>query len=574
MPLAPQITNTPEDIVVKNFSISAVSYTSSTATYTANSHTFATGDTVIVSGLVPDGYNGTFTIASIATNTFTVANSTNSTVTTATGDAYSADNTDFDQSDTSIVYKPNNEDVTDLINTNSSVAAAYAAAIQAQSDAATAITNANTAIANAATAYAQANTATFNAGVAQSTADGKNKVHYSTSGPSGSGVNGDIWFVLNGSQNVTAQYTYQSGSWVQNQITSTVIANLDAGRITSGTITSIAMNNGSGTFSVDASGNLIASSAIITGNITATSGTFTGTVYASSGTFTGTVTATSGTFTGTIQATSGYIGNAATGWNFSASGYIRNNDGSTILYPTGGGSAYALITDRSISALNLNANGNISTVGSGNISTGTGIIYSNGTSGNRNYFSYYNTISSQSISGGYGIDSDWAPNSDNTYNLGQATSAGYSANRRWQRLYSNNTTISTSDIRAKKDISDSPLGLDFITSLRPVNYRWITGNQKVVKDADGNGIVIGETAEGKPIYQMEEIPGKRLHYGFIAQEVKAALDASGVEDFAGWVQDDTSDPNSTQSLSYEQFIAPLVKAVQELTNRVKQLEGK
>jgi hypothetical protein len=73
---------------------------------------------------------------------------------------------------------------------------------------------------------------------------------------------------------------------------------------------------------------------------------------------------------------------------------------------------------------------------------------------------------------------------------------------------------------------------------------------------------------------MKSIPGKRLHYGFIAQEVKAALDESGVEDFAGWVQDDLTNPESTQSLSYEQFIAPLVKAVQELTNRVKTLEGK
>ncbi len=91
--------------------------------------------------------------------------------------------------------------------------------------------------------------------------------------------------------------------------------------------------------------------------------------------------------------------------------------------------------------------------------TGSAIISSNGSNFNRNFFSYYNTISLQSISGGYGIDSDWAPNSDNTYNLGQATSAGYGANRRWQRLYSNNTTISTSDVRLKTDVSDSPLGL-------------------------------------------------------------------------------------------------------------------
>ena len=85
----------------------------------------------------------------------------------------------------------------------------------------------------------------------------------------------------------------------------------------------------------------------------------------------------------------------------------------------------------------------------------------------------------------------------------------------------------------------------------------------------------GQTRDenGKPIFETTEVPGVRLHYGFIAQEVKQAVDASGVEDFAGWVQDDLSNPNSTQSLSYEQFIAPLTKAVQELSARVKQLEG-
>jgi hypothetical protein len=560
MPLAPQITNTPQDIVVKNFSISAVSYTSSTATYTANGHTFAAGDTVIVSGLTPDGYNGTFTIASIATNTFTVANTTNATVTTASGDAYSADNTDFDQSDTNIVYKTNNEDVTDLINTNSSVAAAYAAAIQAQSDAATAIANANTAIANAATAYAQANTATFNAGVAQSTADGKNKVHYSTSGPSGSGVNGDIWFVLNGSQNVTAQYTYQSGSWVQNQITSTVIANLDAGRITSGTITSIAMNNGSGTFSVDASGNLIASSAIITGNITATSGTFTGTVYASSGTFTGTVTATSGTFTGTVQATSGYIGDATTGWNFSSSGYMYSNDAATVLYPKSSQSPYALVTDRGIATNTISVNSTSSTS-----ITMAGGITSNGYS----TLDRLQLVTYVNIVGGYGVNSGWGPNSNNTYDLGVGAN-----DHQWNHIYLHNAAIVNSDARLKTDIKSSPLGLDFINSLRPVAYKFISGGNKIEVDEHGEPIVIGTDKNGKPIIKTTSMPGKRTHYGLIAQEVKTALDEANVGDFGGWVIGDITNPDAYQSLAYEQFIAPLIKAVQQLTDRVKQLEGK
>jgi hypothetical protein len=67
--------------------------------------------------------------------------------------------------------------------------------------------------------------------------------------------------------------------------------------------------------------------------------------------------------------------------------------------------------------------------------------------------------------------------------------------------------------------------------------------------------------------------GQRTHYGLLAQEVKAALDREGVDDFAGWVLGDKTDPGSTQGLRYDQFIAPLIKAVQELSRRVAALEG-
>jgi hypothetical protein len=422
---------------------------------------------------------------------------------------------------------------------------------------------------------AAAQSATLAAGTAQSTADGKNKVHYSTSGPgSTANVAGDIWYQYGSSgtyaNKVIAQYTGNGGtSWTSVTVSGLVIANIDAATITTGTITAaVGINNPAGTFAVDgATGYLTCTGATVTGKVTSSDLTVTGTVTSNNATITGLLTINNAVVTGKAYITQGYLGSASTGWNFSSSGYITNNDGSTIFYPTTAGNTYVLISDRALSVGGVQSSGNI-------LTTGSAKVTAQGTSGNRCEFNYYNTISLHSISSGYGIDTDWAPNSDNTYNLGQATSAGYGANRRWQRLYSNNTTISTSDVRLKKDVSDSPLGLDFITALRPVNYRWITGRQEVVKDADGNGIIIGETPEGKPIFEMQAIPGQRLHYGFIAQEVKAVLDASGVEDFAGWVQDDTSNPDSTQSLSYEQFIAPLVKAVQELTARVKILEGK
>lgn len=420
-----------------------------------------------------------------------------------------------------------------LSTTSASAAAAQAAAATAMADAATALSAANTAYTTAVNSLQASAYAIQNPTTKQLTAiDATGLTVYVNSPTTGARV------VMNSG----GLAGYNSSGSATFSISASTGAAVFSGSVTGSTITGGTLNIG---------GNAIINSS---GYLTATGATITGTI-----------TATSGTFTGTINATSGYIGHPTTGWQFRSAGTIANNDNSTIFYPTG--NVYALITNQPIATKGIQCDGDIGT-------TGSAIISSNGSNFNRNFFSYYNTISLQSISGGYGIDSDWAPNSDNTYNLGQATSAGYGANRRWQRLYSNNTTISTSDVRLKTDVSDSPLGLDFINALRPVNYKWIVGRQEVAVDSEGKSIIIGETAEGKPIFQMDEIPGSRLHYGFIAQEVKQVLDSTDAPDFAGWVQDDLSDPDSTQSLSYEQFIAPLTKAVQELSARVVALENK
>jgi hypothetical protein len=422
-----------------------------------------------------------------------------------------------------------------LSTVNGNAAAAQAAAAAAQAEAATALAAANTAFTTAVNSLQASAYAIQNPTTKQLTSiDATGLTVYVNSPTTGARV------VMNSAG--LAGYN-SSGTATFSIVASTGAATFAGDIVTGARIIGGTMNIG-GNAIIDASGYLTATGATITG----------------------TITATSGTFTGTVNATSGYIGSPTNGWQFRSNGTLANNGNSTILYPSSATSIYAMITDRPIAVKGVQADGDIFT-------TGSSIINANGTNGTRNYFGYYNTQILQSISGGYGIDSDWSPQSDNTYNLGQATSAGYGANRRWQRLYSNNTTISTSDVNAKTDVTDSALGLDFINSLRPISYRWIVGRHEVVTDAEGNPVVIGEDSLGKPIFELQDVPGVRLHYGFIAQEVKQAVDASGVEDFAGWVLDDVNEPNSTQSLSYEQFIAPMTKAIQELSARVQQLEG-
>jgi hypothetical protein len=144
-------------------------------------------------------------------------------------------------------------------------------------------------------AYNAAIAAGTAASTAQTTADGKNKVTYSTSAPgSTANASGDIWYQYGtASPNVgriIAQYSGAGGtSWTQTTISGLVVANIDAGSITTGTISvGLGITTGTGTFTVNAlTGALFANSATITGAITATSGSFTGTITATGGTIGG-----------------------------------------------------------------------------------------------------------------------------------------------------------------------------------------------------------------------------------------------------------------------------------------------
>ncbi|PBJ11870.1 tail fiber domain-containing protein [Flavobacterium sp. ACN6] len=95
-----------------------------------------------------------------------------------------------------------------------------------------------------------------------------------------------------------------------------------------------------------------------------------------------------------------------------------------------------------------------------------------------------------------------------------------------------------SDLRLKKDIVTSPYGLDFITKLRPVNYKMKTGAQD-------------------------------LQSGFIAQEVELAANSIGY-DFNGIVK--PQNDKDFYSLRYAEFVVPLVKAVQEQQPQIEALQ--
>jgi hypothetical protein len=115
-----------------------------------------------------------------------------------------------------------------------------------------------------------------------------------------------------------------------------------------------------------------------------------------------------------------------------------------------------------------------------------------------------------------------------------------------------------SDGRFKYDVQANISGLDFITRLRPVSYKF---NTSVYSQ------YIGERADMNPGQQGQ---GENIHTGFIAQEVEEAAKA------AGFIFDGVRAPQNskdTYSLAYSQFVVPLVKAVQEQQNEIEALKS-
>ena len=150
------------------------------------------------------------------------------------------------------------------------------------------------------------------------------------------------------------------------------------------------------------------------------------------------------------------------------------------------------------------------------------------------------------------------PWSDDTYDFG-------SSGNRWDDIYATNGTIQTSDKNQKNTINTSDLGLSFVNKLKPVSYKF----------------------NGKT----------RTHYGLIAQDIETTLSdiSKSTTNFAGFIKTNLPDELYTDrdtipegkkegdvkipaytsyGLRYNEFISPLIKAVQELSAEVETLKTK
>lgn len=151
-----------------------------------------------------------------------------------------------------------------------------------------------------------------------------------------------------------------------------------------------------------------------------------------------------------------------------------------------------------------------------------------------------------------------APAIDNQMDLG-------SVNHRFKDLFLVNQPTVSSDKRNKENVEviDAGTAEAFINALEPVSF--------TLKAADS---VVTEADEEGNVQSTRGVEGKRKHMGFLAQDVKTALDESGVGDCGLWCLSDKDDPESMQGLRYDELIAPMLAVIKSQQARIKQIEEK
>lgn len=209
-----------------------------------------------------------------------------------------------------------------------------------------------------------------------------------------------------------------------------------------------------------------------------------------------------------------------------ASGYQALYGNTTASYNTALG--YAALKSNTTGANNTAVGFqtlNVNTTGSSNTGVGIEALRSN-TTGAGNV-----------MVGGYASGGTYAPVFDPTTQNDRVMIGSTSTTNAYVQV----AWTAVSDARDKTDFGPVPLGLDFVTNLKPTTYRYKADRE----DTEGNG---------------------PLRYGFLAQDV-LALEGDAP------VIIDNEDPDKLK-ITDQNLIAVLVNAIQELQARLVVLEAK
>jgi len=203
------------------------------------------------------------------------------------------------------------------------------------------------------------------------------------------------------------------------------------------------------------------------------------------------------------------------------------------------------------------------TSGSNNVAIGANTLHSTTALSLNTALGYNSLHDNAAYSNCTGVGANTVVTAENQVQLGDSATA----------VYAYSALNNRSDSRDKADIEDTKLGLEFINKIRPVEFKWDIREDynEVVEKKDKKGNVTGiKTIKHKKDGSKKR---SRAHQGVIAQEVKQVMDELNV-DFAGYQDHSISGGEDVLTIGYTEFIAPLIKAVQELSKNVIDLEDK
>jgi hypothetical protein len=173
-----------------------------------------------------------------------------------------------------------------------------------------------------------------------------------------------------------------------------------------------------------------------------------------------------------------------------------------------------------------------------------------------------------------GVGSSTAVTGNNQVQLGDASTT----------TYAYGSVQNRSDARDKTEIKDTELGLDFIMALRPRDFKWDMREdyrtsvpikpqredyeteeayEQAVATWNVDFAAWQEASKLANITHDGTHTRTRYHHGLIAQEVKQTMDSMGV-DFGGYQDHSLKGGDAVLSIGYEELVAPLIKAIQEL----------
>jgi len=270
------------------------------------------------------------------------------------------------------------------------------------------------------------------------------------------------------------------------------------------------------------------------------------------------------------------ISNIGSHAHSSTSSWLNNDHGTHVSYGGNGSASTVSRSDHSHSfstgITNISANGNAtgSTVSFTPSGSTARFLSSINASGSTVTFNRTATTSA-AITTGTLTSAD---------HFGSGRSLG-NAGVRWAYIWLTNSPQVSSDERLKTDIADLDYGLDFINDLTPKKFKM--GNQTLYRCpesqmvfATNNGTEVCSTCQDDDEVDnctLEEFTeaitdDDRYGFGFSAQDVNEVLDINTNKVVS---HDDDKD---VYTIGYEQLIAPLVKAVQELSAKNDELESR